>query len=406
MFQARLTPLRSARDGLDQLAQLRARQWDELSQLSFRLGVLLGQPPLIDATLRVFSADILPPAARRRFLFAGLDPDDVAGTLRAIRSIADWPRAWAVEARREEMRARAADAAGRPERAAVSWRNAALAYGFAQAAIGGGGMPERELEDARLAAFARAAPNLAPPAEPVTIPWPTAPLPAYLRRPPGPTGQPLAGPAPLVVLFNGAGFVKEEMTLWSEPFLACGLATLAFDGPGCGELRGRVALDRGQEDVTAAILGWAADRDGLDADRVALLGISFGGAQVIHHAARNPTVAACVSVTPPFHPPPYVDHVHPFVMAEIAALCGIDPSAACARAEELSCVPFVDEVRCPTLVVRAGLDAILPPAEAGRLYDALSCPKTLLSLRRATHVGLSHVDLWTAAAANWLATRL
>jgi dienelactone hydrolase len=392
MLQERLAPLRE-RSGLD--------------QLSFRLGVLLGQPPLIDATLRLFSAGILPPATRRRFLFSGMAADDLSATLRAIRSLADWPRVWAAEGRRQEALARVMEAAevvgalsaGAPG-AAVHWRNAALAYHFAQAAMDDH-TPHLELTAARLAAFARAASGLRPPAEPVVVPWPTAPLPGYLRRPPE-----ADRPVPLVVLFNGAGIVKEEMTLWSAPFLARGMATLAFDLPGSGELRGRIPTDVGQEDITTALLAWAAGRPDLDAARVALLGVSFGGALVIHHAACNPAVAACVSVTPPFHPPPYVDRVHPFVIAEIATLCGLDAGMARTRAADLSCLPFVGRVHCPTLVVGAALDAIVPPTEARRLYNALPGPKTFLFLRRATHVGLSHLDIWTAAAADWLAGQL
>lgn len=389
-LQERLAPLR-ARSGVD--------------GLSFRLAVFFGQPQLIDVTLRLFSAGILPTPARKRFLFTGLEPAELSRTLRAIRSLADWPDAWAVEARRQEVRARAAELSGTPAaiaRAAGYWRTAALAYSFASAAVGSETTTDSELEIARLAAFRRAAPGLVPPAEAVTIPWHGAPLPGWLRRPTFATG-----PTPLVVLFNGAGIVKEEMTLWGDAFLERGLATLAFDGPGCGELRGRLATDRNQEDITTTILDWADARPDLDGARVALLGVSFGGAQVIHHAARNPRVAACVSVTPPFHPPPYIGRVHPFVMAEIASLCGeADGAAIVARAHDLSCVPFVPDVHCPTLVVGAGFDAILPPTEARRLYDALACPKTFLYLRGATHIGLSHIDTWTAAAADWLDARL
>lgn len=386
---------------LDLLEPLRARSG--LDRLSFRLGVLLGQPPLIDATLRLFSAGILPPQARQRFLFAGTDPDDLAATLRAIRSLADWSRAWEAEGRRQEVLARGAVVAGAggPRGAALHWRRAALAYHFAQAVADDEHTPFTALTAAKLAAFAQAAPGLDPPAEPVTLPWPTAPLPGYLRRPAGATA-----PCPLVVFFNGAGIVKEEMTLWSAPFLARGMATLAFDGPGCGELRGRLVTDCGQEDITTAILAWAANRPDLDAARVALLGVSFGGALVIHHAACNPEVAACVSVTPPFHPPPYADRVHPFVMAEICALCGAEPEELLARTQDLSCVPFVDRVRCPALVIGASLDTILPPTEARRLHAALPGEKMLLWLRRATHIGLSHVPLWTVAAADWLSERL
>jgi dienelactone hydrolase len=388
-LQERLAPWRSRASG---------------NELSFRLAVLFGQPQMIDATFRLFSAGIMPPPARKRFLYAGLDPADLARTLRAIRSLSDWPTAWAAEGRRQELLARAAELAAEPTliaRAPGYWRAAALSYGFAGAAVSAASSVVAEWEEARRVAFRRAAPGLTPPAESVTLPWHGSPLPGWLRRPRG-----VAGPTPLVVLFNGAGIVKEEMTLWSEAFLARGLATLAFDGPGCGELRGRLATDRDQEDITATILDWAEAHPALDGGRVALLGVSFGGAQVIHHTARNPRVAACVSVTPPYDPSRYIGRVHPFVMAEIAALCDIAPATIIARAGDLSCTPFVRDVRCPTLVIGAGLDAILPPTEAGRLYEALRSPKTFLYLRRATHIGLSHIDTWTEAAAEWLDARL
>ncbi len=386
-LQERLAPLR-ARSGVD--------------ELSFRLAVLFGQPYLIDATFRLFSAGIMPAPARKRFLYGGFAPSDLRRTLRAIRSLADWPEAWTVEARRLEIRARAAEDSGATERATRYWRAAALAYGFASTAVGAEATSGAALDAARLAAFRRAAPGLAPAAEHVTLPWPTALLPGWLRLPTGATGL-----MPLVVFFNGAGIVKEEMSLWSEPFLARGMATLAFDGPGCGELRGKLAVDRGQEDITTTILAWVEAHPALDARRVALLGVSFGGAQVIHHAACNPQVAACVSVTPPFDPARYADRVHQFVMAEIAAICGAtDAREIVERASDLSCVPFVDRVHCPTLVIGAALDAILPPTDAARLYHALSCPTTLIYLRRATHIGLSHIDIWAPAAADWLAARL
>lgn len=387
----------------EHLAPLRARSG--VDELSFRLAVLFGQPPLIDATFRLFSAGILPAPARKRFLYGGLAAPDLRRTLRSIRSLAEWPTAWNTEGCRLEHLARAAELAPTAvERATATdyWRAAALAYAFASAAVGNETSSHDAVDQARIAAFQHAAPGLTPPAQAVTLPWPTLPLPGWLRLPAASTG-----PVPLVVLFNGAGIVKEEMCLWSDPFLAQGLATLAFDGPGCGELRGRLAIDLGQEDITTAILGWAARHPALDARRVALLGVSFGGAQVIHHVAQNPQIAACVSVTPPYNPARYADRVHPFVMAEIAALCGAaDAAEIVARATDLSCVPVVEQIHCPTMVIGAGLDTILPPTEAPKLYHALRCPKTLLYLRRATHIGLSHIDIWSPAAAEWLAARL
>lgn len=366
---------------------------------AFRLGGLLGQPALIDATLRLFSASILPSASRGRFLFSGQLASDLETTLSRIRSLADWPGAWVDEAQRQERLALSVA----PALAFEYWRAAALAYHFALAVAPGGNEDNSpaDLGWGKTRAFRRAAPGLTPVAEPVTIPWREFALPGYLRRPVEATA-----PTPLVVLFNGASTVKEEMTLWSAPFLERGLATLAFDGPGSGEMRGRVAVDVGQEDITAAILDLAGADARLDRRRVALLGVSFGGALAVHHAARNPDVAALVAVTPPFHPPAYIRGVRDFVVEEIAVLCGVDATAVRARSADLSCVPFAGDVRCPALVVAAGRDAILPASEARRLYDRLPGSKTLFYLRQASHVGISHIDLWTGAAADWLAARL
>ena len=108
-LQERLAPLR-ARSGVD--------------ELSFRLAVLFGQPHLIDATFRLFSAGILPAPARKRFLYSGLEPADLSRTLRAIRSLADWPDAWATEARRQERRRAHAIREPAPARAAAAERRA------------------------------------------------------------------------------------------------------------------------------------------------------------------------------------------------------------------------------------------------------------------------------------------
>lgn len=366
---------------------------------AFRLGALLGQPALIDATLRLFSASVMPTVSRGRFLFSGQSASDLEATLGRIRSLADWPGAWVSEAKRQERLARGAD----PASAFEHWRAAALAYHFALAVAPSGNaeISPADLGHAKVRAFTRAAQGLDPVAEPVSIRWRQFELPGYLRRP---SNAPT--PRPLVVLFNGASTVKEEMTLWSAPFLERGLATLAFDGPGSGEMRGRIAVDVGQEDITASILDLADADARLDRRRVALLGVSFGGALAVHHAARNHDVAALVAVTPPFHPPKYIRNVRDLVVEEIAVLCGVDATAIRARSADLSCVPFVGDVRCPALVVAAGRDVILPASEARRLYDRLPGSKTLLYMRQASHVGISHIDLWTSAAADWLAARL
>ena len=74
-----------------------------------------------------------------------------------------------------------------------------------------------------------ALPYLAPPGERVAIPFAGKTLYGILRRPVG-----LARP-PVVVMACGLDSCKEETAAYEEPFLARGMATLVFDGPGQGE---------------------------------------------------------------------------------------------------------------------------------------------------------------------------
>ncbi|MBN8831708.1 MAG: NAD(P)-binding domain-containing protein, partial [Sphingomonadales bacterium] len=55
-------------------------------------------------------------------------------------------------------------------------------------------------------------------------------IPGYLAKPVIASGE-----APLVVLLNGMTTTKEELILWSDRFLAHGVAVLALDWPGTGE---------------------------------------------------------------------------------------------------------------------------------------------------------------------------
>ena len=74
-----------------------------------------------------------------------------------------------------------------------------------------------------------------------------------------------------------------------------------------------------------------------------------------------------------------------------------------------ACVEFrlsdrVSEIRCPTLVTQAENDPVA--AYAGRLYDALTCPKTLLRFTAAEAAG-DHCEAWSRSvyfqrAYDWL----
>jgi pimeloyl-ACP methyl ester carboxylesterase len=119
---------------------------------------------------------------------------------------------------------------------------------------------------------------------------------AWFYRPDGP------GPFPVVVLCHGLGATREMgFDAYARAFAEAGIAALAFTYRGFGDSDGepRQVLDIGKqrEDIASAI-DFAKGLDGVDPDRVALFGSSFGGGHVIAVAADRDDIAAVVAQCP------------------------------------------------------------------------------------------------------------
>jgi pimeloyl-ACP methyl ester carboxylesterase len=114
-------------------------------------------------------------------------------------------------------------------------------------------------------------------------------LAADLYLPSGP------GPHPAVVMCHGFGGLRE---FWLPDFAAHfngrGYAALAFDHRGTGGSegpRGRLIPYEQVSDIRHA-LAWLEDRSDIDADKLVLYGISYGGANAVYAAALDRRVAA------------------------------------------------------------------------------------------------------------------
>jgi pimeloyl-ACP methyl ester carboxylesterase len=120
---------------------------------------------------------------------------------------------------------------------------------------------------------------------------------AWLYRPAGTTG-----PVPAVVLGTGFSCVRDQgLDRFAERFAAAGYVALAFDYRHFGDSEGRprqLALASRQRDDYRGALGFVRSLPGVDPDRIALWGYSFGGGHVQHLAATEPGIAAAICVAP------------------------------------------------------------------------------------------------------------
>ncbi len=119
---------------------------------------------------------------------------------------------------------------------------------------------------------------------------------AWLYEPDG------GGTAPCVVMANGLGGVREAgLPPYAERFAAAGLAVVVFDyrhfGASTGEPRQLLDIGRQLDDWRAAI-AFARSLEGVDPERVAIWGTSFGGGHAITIAAEDHRLAAAIAQVP------------------------------------------------------------------------------------------------------------
>ena len=139
-----------------------------------------------------------------------------------------------------------------------------------------------------------ALPHLRPPGERVEMPYEGKWLAGILRKPVG-VERP-----PVVAFACGLDSCKEETDAYEQPFLARGMATLAFDGPGQGEGEYDFAIRGDYEVAVKAVIDFIETRRDLDATRVGIAGISLGGYYAPRAAAFDKRIKACLALGGPY----------------------------------------------------------------------------------------------------------
>ena len=262
--------------------------------------------------------------------------------------------------------------------------------------------------------FRRSASLLARPPELVEIPFEGASLPGYFFT----AGD---GRRETVILTGGYDGTAEELYLFNgAAALERGYNVLAFDGPG----QGAALLERGLtmrpdwEAVITPVVDFLVGRDDVDADRIALIGLSLGAHLAPRAASAEHRLVACIADCGSFDlyasflarvPGPLAG---PFdrgrrpavaLMRRILARLAKDPTAGWALRRGMlvhgvddvmdyveALRPFTLEgragsIRCPTWLCSAEGDDI--SASAPQLAAALTCEHEYVHFREAEGAG-------------------
>jgi dienelactone hydrolase len=312
-----------------------------------------------------------------RFVANGVDGNDLQRVTARVRSWDDWCDAWAELGREHEGLMQEALAAGHYRSAAAHGLRAAMAYHFGKFLFVHDPQRLRRTHEDAVRVYRTVLPYFPVPGERVEIPYPGGPMPAIYRRPPH-------HPRPaVVILIPGLDSVKEELHGYADDLLERGLATLAIDGPGQGEMEFAHPMRFDYEVAVGAAIDWLAGRPEVNAGRVGLLGVSLGG----YYAAHFDRLPALTQA------------------AFVARLHAPDRAEAKARLRRFSLEGVAPKIACPLLVIMGRQDRLVPPEDAERL--AREAPRgELWMFADGNHVVNNRPYRYRPQQADWLARRL
>jgi 2,6-dihydroxypseudooxynicotine hydrolase len=228
------------------------------------------------------------------------------------------------------------------------------------------------------AAFAKAAPIAEHPMEILNIPFEGTELRGYFRYPRGASGR-----VPVIVLIPGADSTKEELYDHGAHILRRGVAVYCFDGPGHGLVSFDLILRREYEEPIAVVLDTLLKRPDVDAGRVALGGISYGGQFALRGAAFDKRVKAVVSVSSWYSAAGRFPSQRPVSKRALIQYLGPDPMAV---QNTMTLEGVADRVTVPVLQVYGGKDPASPIEQAQRIAAEVKGPHLLKFYEDGVHV--------------------
>jgi 2,6-dihydroxypseudooxynicotine hydrolase len=342
----------------------------------------------------------------------GMDNGEVDRVIAGIRGFNtgladDWLSSWMRAGDEYDERAGEALARGKHQSAASFGLIASMCHHVGEMMVFGlGPMPRREEAAARcVQCYQRIAEHVDPPATRVEIQFADASIPGYMRVPAR------ADRPPCVVVVGGANSVMEENHAISDYFLARGLATFAFDGPGQGEF----FLSSGQhlrvaafDAAVTAVVDWLSASGSVDPDRIGIFGKSTGGLLVVHAAAAEPRLKAIVAHPGSYDWAPYFETHFPFYPSQLELFTvlgagSLAEGVALVKAE-LTLETVLPDVRAPILAVNSLDDRAIPATEAELLRERAATQVDVMLFPGRAHGGPSAIT--HSLEGDWLAEKL
>lgn len=317
-----------------------------------------------------------------RFISNGVDANDFQRVTNSVERWDDWCRVWSECGAMHERMAEEAEAKRQYVSAATHYLHAAMSYHFGKYLFVDKPRELREAHEHVVRDYSRALPYFDFPGERVAIPYENGATMYGILRKPWHTPKP-----PVVILVPGLDSVKEELHTYGDDFLRRGMAVLAIDGPGQGEMEFEHPMRYDYEVPVKYAIDYLESRPDVDASRVGLMGVSLGGYYAPRVAAFEPRLKAVIANAGAYDFAEHFDRLPMLTRATFTArLKAANQEEARARLEAFTLSGVLDKVTCPLLVIMGRLDRLVPAEDAERVVAEAGDVAELWMFEDGNHV--------------------
>jgi 2,6-dihydroxypseudooxynicotine hydrolase len=337
-----------------------------------------------------------------RFVANGVDMNDFYCVTRDLERWDDWCRAWSAWGAMHARLGEDAECEGFSVSAAQHYFQAAMMYHFGKYMFFHKPEEHRAAHEQVVSLYERALPYFEYPGERVEVPYEDGTtIPGILRKP-----WHLPKP-PVVVLIPGLDSVKEELHAYGDDFLRRGMAVLAIDGPGQGELEFDHPMRFDYEVPLGRVIGYLAGRRDVDASRIGAMGVSFGGYYALRTAAFDERLGAVLALATGYRFVDYFDRV-PILTREalVHRLHAADENEARERLERFDLHGLMDRLTCPALIIMGRQDRLFPAEAAEEMVRDSAGKATLLMYDDGNHVCNNIPYKYRPRQADWMMRQL
>lgn len=338
-----------------------------------------------------------------RFIANGVDINDFQRVTNSIEHWDDWCQQWSACGAMHGQMGEKAEAQGNHISAAYHYFHSAISYHFGKYLFVRKPHELRVAHDHVVHNYQKALPFFDFPGEHVAIPYDGGATMYGILRKPWHTPKP-----PVVILVPGLDSVKEELHMYGDDFLRRGLAVLAIDGPGQGEMEFEYPMRFDYEVPIKCAIDYLESRPDVDASRMGMMGVSLGGYYVVRAAAFEQRMKATITNGGGYNLAEYFEK-RPLLSQEtfIYRLKADNQAEAITRLQQFNLQGVVAEkVKCPLLVIVGGRDRLVPPEQGERIATEAGSRAELWLFADGNHVCNNIIYKHRPQQADWMRSKL